>query len=108
MQDEDLKRAAWRSVAAFQRQLGEAGDLLERDGFVASRMPQSNSSLINCVVPRAATSTWTRSSAFFADIPKWGVWLDPEEDPDELLQSGAGAGLDAAVDGGGDPRRGAA
>jgi ribosomal protein S18 acetylase RimI-like enzyme len=83
----DLKRTAWRSVAAFQRALGNASDLLERDGFVASRMPAANSSLINCVVDRGGLDL-DEIEAFFADIPKWGVWIDPDDDPTPLTERG--------------------
>lgn len=87
MDDADLKRSTWRSIAACQRLVGQAGDLLERDGFVASRLPQINSSLINCVVPRGELDL-DAIEAFFAEVPKWGVWLDPDDDPTPLTDRG--------------------
>ena len=43
MDPEHLKRVTWRSVAAFQRLIGEhpGGELLEHDDFVATALPQS-------------------------------------------------------------------
>jgi hypothetical protein len=51
--DADLKRSTWRSIAAFQRLLGHAGTLRDHDDYVASRVPSSHSSLINAGVPKA-------------------------------------------------------
>jgi GNAT superfamily N-acetyltransferase len=83
----DLKQSTWRSIAAFQRVVGEASHLLDGDGYVASRVPASNSSLINAAVPTGALDM-DEIERFFADIPKWGVWIDPADDPGELLRRG--------------------
>ena len=83
----DLKGSAWQSIAAFQRGLGQVGDLLERDGFVASRLASSNSSLINAVVPRGELDL-DEIERFYAEIPKWGIWLDPEQDPAPVIARG--------------------
>jgi ribosomal protein S18 acetylase RimI-like enzyme len=87
--DADLKRATWRSLAAFQTLLGSAGTVLERDVFVASRVPSANSSLVNAVAPRGDVAPHLDEiEAFYADIPKWGVWLDPADDPTPVMQRG--------------------
>jgi ribosomal protein S18 acetylase RimI-like enzyme len=85
--DADLKRATWRSIAAFQELLGQAGTALKRDGFVASRVPGTNASLINAAVLTGALDL-DELEAFFEDIPKWGVWLDPADDPTPVTDRG--------------------
>lgn len=96
MDDTQLKQTTWRSIAAFQRLLGHhpEGELLERDDFVASSVPSSNSSLINAVVPGIDAAVAPHLDAierFYADIPKWGVWIDPGNTAD------AGALLDRGL-----------
>jgi GNAT superfamily N-acetyltransferase len=87
--DADLKRSTWRSVAAFQRLLGSAGELLQHDAFVASRVPSANSSLINAAVPNADLAPHLDEiERFYADVPKWGVWLDPADDPTPVTDRG--------------------
>ena len=89
MDDADLKRSTWRSLAAFQRLLGSAGALLEHDAFVASRVPSANSSLINAAVPKADLAPHLDAvERFYADVPKWGVWLDPADDPTPVTKRG--------------------
>ena len=83
----DLKGSAWRSIATFQRSVGQVGDVLERDGFVASRLASSNSSLINAVVPRGELDL-DEIERFYAESPKWGIWLDPAEDPAPVIERG--------------------
>jgi ribosomal protein S18 acetylase RimI-like enzyme len=83
----DLKQSTWRSIAAFQRLLGEAGALLERDGLVASRLPRSNSSLMNAAVPLGELHL-DELERFYAEVPKWGVWIDPADDPAPLIERG--------------------
>jgi GNAT superfamily N-acetyltransferase len=85
--DAALKQSTWRSIAAFQRLLGEAGDLLERDGLVASRLPRSNSSLMNAAVPLGELDL-DEIERFYAEVPKWGVWIDPADDPTPLTERG--------------------
>jgi ribosomal protein S18 acetylase RimI-like enzyme len=85
----ELKRAAWRSLAAFQRLLAEDDDLLEHEDYVASRVPASHSSLINAVVPNADIAPHLDDlERFYADVPKWGVWVDPAADPAPLTARG--------------------
>jgi ribosomal protein S18 acetylase RimI-like enzyme len=89
--DAQLKRRAWRSIAGFQRLLGEAeDDVLEDDGYVASRMPSSHSSIINAVVPAdgAALPPLDDVQRFYYEVKKWGVWIDPETDPSPLTALG--------------------
>jgi ribosomal protein S18 acetylase RimI-like enzyme len=87
--DADLKRTAWRSLAAFQRLLAQDDDLIEHPDYVASRVPSSFSSLINAVVPRGPIAPHLDDvERFFHDIPKWGVWLDPADDPSPLIARG--------------------
>jgi ribosomal protein S18 acetylase RimI-like enzyme len=88
MHDADLKRSAWRSIAAFQRLIGDGATLLEHDDYVASRVPESHSSVINAVVPRAPIAAHVQHIAdFYSGVPKWGVWIDPDTVTDaEALQ----------------------
>jgi ribosomal protein S18 acetylase RimI-like enzyme len=87
--DADLKRTAWRSLAAFQRLLAQDDDRLEHADYVATRVPASHSSLINAVVPRAPIVPHLDDiERFYADTPKWGVWLDPADDPSPLAARG--------------------
>jgi len=94
--DADLKRTTWRSIVAFQRLFGHHGPdarLLERPDFVASAVPASTSSLINAAAPVDGASLaphLDEIAAFFADIPKWGVWIDPAAtaDADALTTKG--------------------
>ncbi len=95
MEPEHLKRVTWRSIAAFQRLLGEhpGGELLANPDFVATALPSSNSSLINAVVPRLDVPVAPHLDdieRFFADVPKWGVWVDPGNvaDAEALRQRG--------------------
>ena len=96
MDDADLKRTTWRSIVAFQRLFGHHGPdarLLERPDFVASAVPASTSSLINAAAPIDDASLaphLDEIAAFFADIPKWGVWIDPAAiaDVDALTTKG--------------------
>ena len=91
MEDADLIRAAWRSMAAFQRLLGlhaPDAELLERDGYVASRVPSSRASLVNAVVPTGPVGPHLDDvERFYAGQRKWGVWVDPTDAADvEALQ----------------------
>src|SRR4051794_4112009 len=91
----DLAQAAWRSLAAFQRLIGLHGpdaELLERDAFVASRVPATHSSLISAAVPRenGIAEHLDEIERFYDGQPKWGVWIDPArtEDADALTARG--------------------
>lgn len=83
MDDAALKHSTWRSIAAFQRLFGDHGPdarLLERPDFVASAVPASFSSLVNAAAPidgAALAPHLDQIAAFYADIPKWGAWIDP-------------------------------
>ena len=82
MDDTDLTRAGWRSLAAFQRLIGLHGpdaEVLEHDAFVASRVPATHSSLINAAVPRenGIAEHLDEIERFYDGQPKWGVWIDP-------------------------------
>ena len=91
MNPDELKRTTWRSIAAFQRLVGQhpEGSLLEREDLVASRLPSSNSSLINAAVPLGELAPHLDElERFYADVPKWGVWRDPQDDPGDLVQRG--------------------
>jgi ribosomal protein S18 acetylase RimI-like enzyme len=94
--DADLKRSTWRSIAAFQRLLGDGHTLLEHEDYVASRVPASHSSLINAVVPRAGIAGHLDAIAdFYAGIPKWGVWIDPAETDEAVALETRGLVLDS-------------
>jgi hypothetical protein len=100
MEPEQLKRVTWQSIAAFQRLLGHhpEGRLLERQDFVASSVPVSNSSLINAVVPGldAAVAPHLKEIVrFYEDIPKWGVWIDPANTADATALEDRGLVLDS-------------
>ena len=94
--DADLKRTTWRSIVAFQRLFGHHGPdarLLEHPDFVATAVPASNSSLINAAAPvddASLAAHLDEIEAFYADIPKWGVWIDPAAtaDADALTTKG--------------------
>src|SRR3954453_22649289 len=95
MDDTDLTRAGWRSLAAFQRMMGLHGpdaELLGHDAFVASRVPATDSSLINAAVPRenGIAEHLDEIERFYDGQPKWGVWIDPArtEDADALTARG--------------------
>src|SRR3954471_13116836 len=93
MDDRDLTRAGWRSLAAFQRMIGLHGpdaELLEHDAFVASRVPATHSSLISAAVPRenGIADHIDEIERFYDGQPKWGVWIDPARTVDaEALRS---------------------
>ena len=100
MDDEQLKRVAWRSVAAFQRLLGHhpEGALLDHEDFVASAVPPSNSSLINAAVPLGGAPVAPHLDEivrFYEDIPKWGVWIDPGDTDDARALTDRGLVLDS-------------
>jgi GNAT superfamily N-acetyltransferase len=92
--DEDLKRAAWRSLVAFQRLFGlhpPDAELLERDGYVASRVPGSAASIANAVAPAGPVAPHLDEiERFYSGTPKWGVWIDPDraEDAEAIKQRG--------------------
>jgi ribosomal protein S18 acetylase RimI-like enzyme len=94
--DEDLKRIAWRGIAAFQRLIGEhapGGALADTPHYVASAAPGASSSLMNAAVPLDGASVIPHLddvARFYAEVPKWGVWIDPRaaEDADALQQRG--------------------
>ena len=65
MDDTDLTRAGWRSLAAFQRMIGlhaPDAEVLETDAFVASRVPATHASIINAAVPLERTGSRTTST----------------------------------------------
>ena len=101
MADEDLKRSTWRSIAAFQRLFGRHAldaQLLERDDFVASSVPAANSSLINAAVPLDGAEIAPHLDAiakFYDGIPKWGVWIDPDQTADAHALQQQGLVLDS-------------
>jgi len=101
MADADLRRSTWRSIAAFQRLFGEHpadSELLEDDDFVASAVRGSPSSLINAAVPLDGAPVaphLDEIARFFADIPKWGVWIDPAATADAEALAKAGLVLDS-------------
>jgi hypothetical protein len=100
VEPEQLKRVTWNSIAGFQRLLGHhpEGGLLERDDFVATAVPASNSSLINAAVPRLDARVaphLDEIERFFADIPKWGVWVDPDNAADAEALQATGLVLDS-------------
>ena len=86
MDHADLAHAAWRSIAAFQRLLGQHApdaELLEHDAFVASRVPATHSSLINAAVAQGPIAPHLDDlERFFHGQPKWGVWIDPANTED--------------------------
>jgi ribosomal protein S18 acetylase RimI-like enzyme len=88
MDDEELWRRAWRGMVAFQRLIGRYGPgppPLERDAFVASAVPKIPSSLVNAACPRDGAPLQPHLdeiSRFYDRVPKWGAWIDPENDDD--------------------------
>jgi ribosomal protein S18 acetylase RimI-like enzyme len=96
MHDEQLRRTAWGSIAAFQRVIGThapGARLSDAEQYVASAVPELPSSLINCAVPvdgAALGPHLNEIEDFYADSPKWGAWLDPAatNDADELQTRG--------------------
>jgi GNAT superfamily N-acetyltransferase len=96
MDDEQLRRAAWGSIAAFQRVIGThapGARLREAEQYVASAVPELPSSLINSAVPidgAALAPHLDEIEDFYAESPKWGAWLDPAaaNDADELQTRG--------------------
>ena len=83
-------------MVAFQRLIGEHGPapaLLERDAFVASAVPGIPSSLINAACPlddAPLAPHLDEIARFYADIPKWGAWIDPgnTQDAEALIERG--------------------
>ena len=100
MDDTDLTRAGWRSLAAFQRLIGLHGpdaELLEHDAFVASRVPATHSSLINAAVPLedGIAEHIDEIERFYDGQPKWGVWIDPARTEDAEALTARGLVLDS-------------
>ena len=93
MDHPDLAQSAWRSLAAFQRLIGQHApdaEVLEHDAFVASRVPATHSSLINAAVsrPTGIADHLDEIERFYHGQPKWGVWIDPARTEDaEALRS---------------------
>lgn len=101
MEDEQLRRRGWRGMVAFQRLIGRHGpgpEPLERDAFVASAVPEIPSSLINAACPRDDAPLKPHLDEivhFYADVPKWGAWIDPENDDDANALQERGLVLDS-------------
>jgi ribosomal protein S18 acetylase RimI-like enzyme len=98
--DTDLSRIAWRSLGTFQRLIGRHApdsELLEEDGFVASRVPATHSSLINAAVPKAhgIAEHVDEIARFYDGQGKWGVWIDPSRTEDAEALSSLGLVLDS-------------
>jgi ribosomal protein S18 acetylase RimI-like enzyme len=101
MDDEDLKRTAWRGIVAFQRLIGRHAPgppPLERDEFVASAVPGIPSSLINAACPRDGAPLaphLDEIGEYYAPVPKWGAWIDPGNVDDAEALTGLGLVLDS-------------
>jgi len=97
----DLRRSTWRSIAAFQRLLGEHAadsELLEDDDYVASAVPGSASSIINAAVPLDGSPIaphLDELTRFFDGIRKWGVWIEPSATADAEALTSKGLVLDS-------------
>ena len=83
-------------MVAFQRLIGRYGpgpEPLERDAFVASAVPKIPSSLINAACPREGAPLQPHLdeiAGFYAEVPKWGAWIDAgnAHEADALLDRG--------------------
>jgi ribosomal protein S18 acetylase RimI-like enzyme len=101
MDDEQLRRRGWRGMVAFQRLIGRHGPgaaPLERDAFVASAVPTIPSSLINAACPRDDAPLkphLDEISHFYADVPKWGAWIDRDNTDDAKALTDRGLVLDS-------------
>jgi ribosomal protein S18 acetylase RimI-like enzyme len=88
-------------MVAFQRLIGRHGPgaaPLERDAFVASAVPTIPSSLINAACPRDDAPLkphLDEISHFYADVPKWGAWIDPDNTDDAEALTHRGLVLDS-------------
>ena len=101
MNDEELRRRGWRGMVAFQRLVGRYGpgpDLLERDAFVASAVPEIPSSLINAACPRDDAPLkphLDEIAHFYQHTPKWGAWIDAANHDDAQALTDRGLVLDS-------------
>jgi ribosomal protein S18 acetylase RimI-like enzyme len=101
MDDEELRRRGWRGMVAFQQLIGRHGPgsaPLVRDAFVASAVPKIPSSLINAACPRDDAPLrphLDEISDFYADVPKWGAWIDPGNADDAEALKDRGLVLDS-------------
>jgi ribosomal protein S18 acetylase RimI-like enzyme len=101
MDDEQLRRRAWRGMVAFQQLIGRHGPgpaPLERDAFVASAVPKIPSSLINAACPRDGAplaSHLDEIADYYARGPKWGAWIDPGNVADAKALTDRGLVLDS-------------
>src|SRR4051812_27637223 len=83
MDDEELRRRGGGGVVAFQRLIGRYAtgpEPLERDSFVASAVPEIQSSLINAACPcdgAPLAPHLDEIADFYERTPKWGAWIDP-------------------------------
>jgi GNAT superfamily N-acetyltransferase len=97
--DADLTHAGWRSLVAFQRLFGlhpPDAELLEPDGYVASRVPASHASIVNAVVPTGPIAPHLDDiERFYSGQPKWGVWIDPAATDDVQALRERGLVLDS-------------
>ena len=88
-------------MVAFQRLIGRYGPgpaPLERDAFVASAVPKIPSSLINAACPRGGAPLaphLDEIADFYAQVPKWGAWIDPGNDADAKALTDRGLVLDS-------------
>jgi ribosomal protein S18 acetylase RimI-like enzyme len=96
MDDGQLKRVAWEGIVEFQRIIGTQAPearLQEHEHYVASAVPTSPASLINAAVPKDQASLaphLDELAEFYADVPKWGAWIDAAnaEEADALRSKG--------------------
>jgi len=101
MDDEELRRRGWAGMVAFQRLIGRHAPgpaPLERDAFVASAVPTIPSSLINAACPRDGAPLadhLDEIADFYARVPKWGAWIDPENSTDAKALTERGLVLDS-------------
>jgi len=101
MDEDELRRIPWRGMADFQRLLGRhapGARLAETRDFVASAVPDVQASLVNAAVPLNGAPLRPHLDAirdFYADTPKWGVWLDPADTDDVQALTHHGLVLDS-------------
>jgi GNAT superfamily N-acetyltransferase len=108
MDDEALRVRLWRGFARLQTLLGGhagRGSVLEREGLVASVVPNApESPTLNAavaIVPETAPQHLEELARRYeeAGVRRWGVWLDSSADEAALALTAAGMSMTSASPG---------
>ncbi len=101
MDDDALLDRVWAGATEFQRFLGRAakgGRIYEREGIVASVVPGVPDPFFNAAVLRRHADyprALSHLAEFYAGTPKWGAWVDADNDVAAAALTNAGLVVEA-------------